>query len=71
MELVDNILNTGTIIVTHTLHFIFSVSIMFQYFVKIVPTTYVKLNGDVSTQFIILRYIIEIFALFVLKFKVP
>ena len=30
--------------------FCFSGSMMFQYFVKIVPTTYVKLNEEVSVE---------------------
>ncbi len=37
--------------INYKVFFIFSDSIMFQYFVKIVPTTYVKLNGDVSTLY--------------------
>lgn len=33
---------------THTLCFLHTASMMFQYFVKVVPTVYMKVDGEVS-----------------------
>ena len=52
------------------LNFYFSASTMYQYFVKVVPTVYKKINGGVSHLFV-LNALIEMRSLFAIRISIP